>query len=206
MNNPHMELPLSDREAAQARRWAVPELAIPTTAKQGPRTIGQLDAIEAAAREEGFSQGYKDGYTAGLREAKPAVERVRGLLDNLSQPLEQMDVTVERQLVTLTLQLARLLAQHELQVRPEAVARLVHEAIKSIQPPPRDVRVQVHPDDLPALQRLLQESPPQGAWQLVSNPSLSRGDCRVLADASTVHAELDPRVAELALALLGESS
>ncbi|MBI2383532.1 MAG: hypothetical protein HYV18_05630 [Gammaproteobacteria bacterium] len=192
--------PLPDAEAANARLWEVPDLGPP---KNTLHTARHLEELEASAYEEGLAEGRKAGLEAGLKDAQALIDRLRGLIQNFSKPLDQLDAEVERMLVELMLKLARELAAREFKRDPAAVAGVVREAIRAITPAPREVRVFLHPDDAAALQEIFaQQTNPY--CHLVADPALQIGDCRVTTDTSTVNARLDARVAELAQSLFGE--
>lgn len=177
-----------------ARRWKLPELSIP------PPTARELDDISAAARTEGRAEGYAQG----LEEARALAQRLSSMVGQLAQPLAAADAEVERLLVGLSLQIGSQLALRELQADPEALAAIVREAVSLLTPPPREVRVHLHPQDLAAVQGLLDRGG-TAHWQLQADAKLARGDCVVETEAASVDARLRARAAEIARQLFGET-
>jgi flagellar assembly protein FliH len=165
-----------------------------------PLTARAIDDTASLAREEGFAQGRREGFEQGGVEIQAAVQRIRSILDQLTQPLVAADVEVEKQMVALCLQIGAQLAMRELKADPQTVATLVRESIKLVSPQSRDVRVRLHPEDLAAIQPLL-ELDGNRSWQLQADPKLARGDCRVNTETAEVDARLDSRVAEIARSL-----
>lgn len=167
-------------------------------------TAQDLDEIESAAREEGFQQGHAEGFAAGLAEGRATAARLSALLNHLAQPLADLDAEVERTLVALTIEMARRLAHLEMDLDPSRVALVVRESVSALAGTPRDVRVQLHPEDLPAVRAALSADEMTQTWKLLPDPELHRGDCRVQTDGARIDARLDIRQATLARELLGD--
>lgn len=179
-----------------ARRWVGPEFANTRT----PLTARALEDTAAAAREEGFAQGRREGIEAGRAEMNALVSRIASIAEQLSAPLAAADAEVEKQLVSLALQIGAQLALRELKTDPEAVATLVRESIKLVSPQSRTIRVRLHPEDVAAIQPLLDHEGERN-WQAVSDAKLARGDCQVVTESAEVDARMDSRIADIARTL-----
>ncbi len=194
---------------AAARRWEVPLLtfAEPVEDTRPLPTAAEIEAIEAAAHADGFARGLAEGRAEGRRQGAAAVAeealRLRQLVAHLAQPLADLDSDVERTLVALTIEVARRLVDEQLQLDPGLTAAAVRSAVASLSPPPREVRVHLHPDDASLLQDM--PTPPDvTSWRLMPDASLRRGDVRVMTESAVVDALLDTRQAGVARALMGE--
>lgn len=202
---------LTIEDGAQLRRWEMPlltrseEIVEPVIAMP---TAEELEAIERAAHEEGFQQGYAEGLQAGRASGIAAVreeaQRLRDLIDHLSRPLADLDAEVERTLVALTIEVARRLVDEQLQLDPTLTANTVHQAVASLAQPPREARVHLHPADAALLAEHLPAPPDVSVWRVVPDKQLQRGDCRLLTDSAQVDALLDTRQSGVARALLGD--
>lgn len=179
-----------------ARRWVGPEFA----ATRSPLTARALEDTAAAAREEGFAQGRREGAEQARAEMMALVARVASIADQLSKPLAAADAEVEKQLVSLALQIGAQLALREVRTDPETVATLVRESIKLLPQQSREIRVRLHPEDLAAISPLL-EAEVQRTWQMQADAKLARGDCLINTESAEVDARLDSRVAEIARSL-----
>lgn len=168
-------------------------------------TAQQLDEMEAAAYQDGFARGHGEGYAAGLQQARAEATRLRELVAHLARPLAQIDEEVERTLVAMTVEVARRLVQQELELDPMRVLGVVREAIGALDGSARQMRVMAHPEDAKLLQEHLVAPPDVAELRVVADPSLMRGDCRVVSDAAQVDARLDTRQANLAQSLIGEA-
>ncbi|MBL6750905.1 MAG: flagellar assembly protein FliH [Nevskia sp.] len=197
---------MSEATAAEplpaVQRWQAPVFGVAAARAPEPPTAAQLEAIEAAAYEEGFARGRSEGLAAGVAEARAQALRLAALMDHMAQPLAALDAEVEGALTALALQIGRRLALHELATDPARVGAIVNKAIAALVAVPREVRVHLHPEDA----RLLKDSlvPPAevGAWRIVPDAVLGRGDCRICGETGWVDATIETRAAGIAQALL----
>lgn len=200
-----------DEQAAAATRWQLPSIAEVRQAEftsndtSGLHTAAQLDQIETAAYEEGYARGHAEGLQSGQREVREIASRLQALLEHLSQPLADLDIELEHALTQLTVKVARKLVNDELQLNPKKVAGAVHEAIAAMSEAPREMRIQLHPEDLALLTDQLTLNT-DAAWKLVADAGLARGDCRVVTDSGQIDARLDTRQANIERNLLGEEA
>jgi flagellar assembly protein FliH len=201
----------SEDQAAVATRWQLPSIADDRSAglashdSTGLHTAAQLDQLEATAYEEGHARGYAEGLASGQREVREVASRLQGLLEHLSLPLADLDIELEHALTQLAVRVARRLVNDELQLNPKKVAGAVHEAIAALSETPRELRVQLHPDDMALLGEQLTLNT-DATWKLVADAGLARGDCRVVTDSGQVDARLDTRQSNLERSLLGEEA
>jgi flagellar assembly protein FliH len=194
--------------AAGALRWQMPVLDFVREPEPAPPpTAAEIEAIEIAAHAEGYQRGLGEGLAEGRRLGAQAVrdeaQRLQQLVAHLSQPLAELDAEVERTLIALTIEVARRLVDEHLQLDPELTAAAVRSAVASLSPPPREVRVHLHPDDA----TLLQDLPAPAdvvSWRVLADSKLRRGDVRLETENAMVDALLDTRQAGVARALLGE--
>lgn len=196
--------------AAGARRWEMPVLSFSTTEEeqQPPLTAAALEEIQAAAHAEGYQRGLTEGLAEGRRlgaqQVRDEAQRLRELVAHLSRPLADLDAEVERTLIALTIEVARRLVDEQLQLDPGITAAAVRDAVASLSPPPREVRVHLHPEDAAILQDF--PAPPDVlSWRLVPDATLCRGDVRLVTESAVVDALLDTRQAGIARSLLGEA-
>lgn len=197
------------------QRWELPMVedvsAAVANAKEdrasGLMTAEQIERIQAQAFKEaydaGFTQGRQEGMAAGQSEINNSMQLLNNLLDSLGQPFKQLDDDVEQELVSLALAVARQLVRRELKTDPGQVIGVVHEALAVLPIGLRDVRVCLHPDDVVLTRDALSRLEVERSWSLVDDPSLLRGDCRILTETSQVDATLERRLAAVVSQLFG---
>lgn len=199
-------------QAAGAERWSAPAVAGPLAARRRDwRTVDELEGIERVAWEESYAAGLKAGQAAAEAEAQSRiaqldaqVARLESILNLLARPLSRMDGEVETQLVLLAVGIARQLLRRELKLDPSQVVAAVRETVALLPAAARDVRVRLHPEDAALVRDKLATPQAEQAWSIVEDPVLSRGDCRVSAEAAQIDARLESRLAAVVATLLGD--
>lgn len=173
----------------------------------GLMTAEQIERIQKQAFKEAYDEGYQKGRQEGMAAGKNEIEYKGKLLtemfDSLSHPLEQLDETVEQQLVSLSLAIARQLVRRELKADPGQVIGVVHEALAVLPVGSQDVKVCLHPDDVVLMREAMVKTESDRNWSLIDDPSLTRGDCRILTKVSQIEATLEKRLAAVVSQLFG---
>ena len=160
-----------------------------------------LEALELAARERGRADGLQEGREAARGELEQSLARLDALFVAIARPLQSLDEATEREMARLAMVVARRVIAHELRTDPSLIQRAVHEAVAALPSAARDVRVHLHPEDLALLREL---NAADAQWELLPDPALSRGDCRLETGNSRLDARVETRLASLADAVLGD--
>ncbi len=186
-------------------RWQLP--SFDSHASAGAlHTAQQLDEIEAAAYQDGLQRGHAEGFAAGQRAALAQAQRLQALVDHIARPLVHLDDEIEHALVDLAAAIARRILHDELASAPERVVAVVREALAGLPPQLRSVRLRVHPEDAALLREQLPPPADVKDFEVVPDPELKRGDCRVLTESALIDASLDRRVRVVAQALAAEGA
>lgn len=154
-------------------------------------TLEEIQAIQDAARQEGFEQGHAEGYAQGQAEVRRLVAQIDGILDNFSRPLVRLEDEVVAALGELAVRIAGHLVGRAYEADPTLLQALANEALEVVGGSNRDVEVRLHPDDIAALAPLLTLAPGQ---RLSPDSSLSRGDLRVHAESVRIDGTLEARL------------
>ena len=184
-----------------------------------PSSVGGEDWQSAVA--DGFRQGQREGYEVGLDEGRAdgynagqAEGLERGIAEGRAQALaelEQMAKPVDAMLrslkklktefqsaqrtevVDLVGKIARQVIRAELALQPVQMLALVDEALAGMPPTRDEVEVLLNPEEL----KRIQELDPKRAkkWNLMADPSLVPGECRVRAGDHEVDAGCQNRLA-----------
>jgi flagellar assembly protein FliH len=173
-------------------------------------TAAQLDQIQKAAFEEGFEQGRKEGqeygHREGLEEGRDQIRERLGRLDELlvalDRPFEQLDQQVEREVVALVISMVRQLIRREVKLDPGQIVGVVREALGILPLNARNIRVVLHPDDAGLVREAYTLGEHDQQWQIVEDPVIQRGGCRIHTDTSQIDATLDSRLNSLIAPLL----
>ena len=201
-------------EEAEVTQWQPPHVRRrgegPLDESPGLLTAAQLDEIRSAAQAEGFEQGRKEGlaygHGEGLEEGRGEVraklERLDEILQVLDKPFEQLDQQVENEIVTLVISMVRQLIRREVKLDPGQIVGVVREALGILPISSRNIRVVLHPEDAELVREAYVLGEHDQKWQIIEDPVIQRGGCRIHTDTSQIDATLDSRLSSLIAPLL----
>lgn len=195
--------------AQDFRRWELPEVGNDhphrrATDPPAPQpTVRELEALHQQARAEGFTSGHAEGLAAGQQQVREQLARLAALCDAVARPLQSLDEQVEKELARLATVIARRVIVRELKLSPELIVQAVRQAATALPAAAHELRVHVHPDDLALLHDL---GAVESHWQLLADPALARGDCRLESERSRLDARVDARLAAVVDAVLGDDA
>jgi flagellar assembly protein FliH len=178
-------------------------------APTGPEPITQdqkehLAALEREAFTKGYAQGERAGLEAGGKRAEAMLRRVAQTLEDLAGLRTTLMQQSERQMVQLSLTLARRIVGREMSLDPELIAAMAHVAITKLGTS-NPATIRLHPEDYTIVAR---EGERWAGAQVtvVPDPSIQRGGCLVESDFGSIDASLDRQFEEMTRALLGGDS
>jgi len=139
------------------------------------------------------------------QELERRVQRLDAILDFMSKPIAALDVSVQRQLVSLAGAIARQIVRRELKTNPDEIVAVVRETVALLPLTARDVRVHLNPEDAKLVRSRLVEASSDRAWNIVEDPILTCGGCRVSSENSTIDAQLEQRLGAAIASALGDN-
>lgn len=177
----------------------IPDIRMPTAE--------ELEALQRAAHEEGFREGYADGRRAGYASGEAAVkaqlQALQGIVLQLAEPLENVDEAVVQAISDLAILIARHLVRRELKTNPGEVVGVVRETMRHLPIAPRAARIRLHPEDAELVQTAFALGDDERSWCLEPDPLITRGGCIVETDSSRIDASVESRLAAIASKMLG---
>tara|TARA_R110002096_G_scaffold130643_5_gene279945 strand:- start:38416 stop:39012 length:597 start_codon:yes stop_codon:yes gene_type:complete len=194
---------MSEDAASKAvQRWDVP--AIDGSDGKGYLTAGRLQELQKDAYDEAWKKGHAEGLAAGQQEIAQRAARYDELLRALSRPFDQLDESIEKQLLELAAALVKQLFRREVNLNPEHVIGAVREAIQVLPVASRNVQVHLHPDDAALVRETLRPADGEPAWIIVEDPLAGKGGCRVTTENSQIDASAESRLQEVISRCLGD--
>lgn len=173
----------------------------------GLLTAEKIERIQSQAYKEaydaGFRKGRGEGFATGEEEVRQKSRLFSELLECLAEPLKQLDNSVEEELVSLATAIARQLVRREFKSDPGEIVGVVQNALATLPVGSREVRVVLHPEDVQLIREAVSQTDKQPNWSLSEDPSLQRGDCRILTETSRIEATLEHRLAAVVSQLFG---
>lgn len=183
--------------AAAVVRWSAPGLsaaAAPPPSAPLP-SVQELQALEEAAREEGYrrglAEGHAEGFASGQAEVRRLVAQIEGILDGFTRPLARLDGEVADALGHLAVRVAGALLGRTYMADPTLLADLVREALDTVGTTQREVELRLHPDDMGVLAPHLAGL---SGVRLTNDNGLARGELRLHSEGLRVDGTLEARL------------
>ncbi len=197
--------------AAECRPWVIPEVTAPGSRAGGHAdaggimlTAGRIEEIQCQARQEAFDLGRKEGLEQGKADASAQADRLLAIMRLLAAPLEEIDERVVEEVTQLALAIARHVIRREIKMDPRQILGVVQQAAEALPVSARRVRLLLNPEDAHIVREIMNlSSERNGGWELIEDPAISRGGCRVETESSRIDATIEKRLAAIAAELLG---
>lgn len=191
------------------QRWELPafEAARALVQDAGLPTAGEIEQIHQQARDEGFqlgiAEGKQNGYTTGLALATQENQRLSALTTQLEQ---QVDEQVARELMGLSLDIARQVIQQSLKVQPDLLLGMVREAIGSLPVFNQSAHLILNPADAALVRERMGEQLSHSGWKILEDARLEIGGARLETANSQIDASLEARWKRVTAAMGQENS
>lgn len=183
------------RLSGEVVRWTAPGLAEPPPAPAeeppAPPSVEELQALERAAREEGYARGHAEGFAAGQAEVRRMIAQIEGVLDGFTRPLARLDAEVAEALAELAVRIAGCLVGRAYEADPTLLADLVREALEAVGSDTRELELRLHDDDFGVLAPHLAGL---DGVRLVIDGSLARGELRLHSEGVRIDGTLGARL------------
>lgn len=202
-------------DQGKAQEWNPPDVGGRSVQEQNEPapllTAAELEELAAKAQEEGYERGRKEGFEyghregleSGRREIAERIDTLDQLIQALQTPFESLDDQVEVEVVTLVIALVRQLVRREVKTDPGHIVGVVREALGILPVNARRIRVLLHPEDAAVVREAYTLGESDQKWQIIEDPVIQRGGCRVVTENSQIDATLESRINALIAPLLG---
>jgi flagellar assembly protein FliH len=194
--------------AAAARAYEPPpQPAIPMP------TVDEIEAIRAAAREEGYAEGldagqaeghaagYEEGLALGRAEAAEELDHLRQLATTFGDAVTQADEAISNDVLELALHLARGMVRTAFDAKPDLILPVVREAIDYLPNLQQPALLMLHPEDALIVKSGIGLDLDKSGWRIVEDDGIARGGCRVDTASNQIDAQIGARWQRLAHAL-----
>jgi flagellar assembly protein FliH len=162
----------------------------PASASPAP----DVDALERA-RAQGYEQGLAEGRRLGQGALEAERAELKALIAGTNEMVRAFEQGLANDILSLSLELSKLIVRSSLRVKPELVIAVVREAVASLTGISEQTTLFLHPADAALLRELAATDPQFKAlsWKLVEDPQLERGGCRIATPATEIDATLETR-------------
>ncbi len=183
-------------------RWETPHLSEqenkPIIAEEDPATV----------RQKAIAQGYEEGYNQGLANAEAELTKkaaaIEKILASITHPFAELDQQVLELLVQMTGKIARSLVKRELRTEPETIMALIRDTVVVLNNTTDKIRIHLHPDDAQIIHNLTRTATEHNRWDILEDPLIARGDCKVSSLDSVVVGDLQTRIHAIIAHCIGD--
>lgn len=205
---------ISGEEANRIKKWDRPEFVSPAGSKNGMSldlaehgkqvvSEQELKRIYDEARKEGYSNGLLEGIEQGRKAAERERQVILNIIQYVSAPLKDFDEKLERELVNLSLLIAKQIIRRDSKLEPKQIIGVVRESVASLPPAHKKVTIYLHPADAEIVRELYHSGQTETSVDIQDDLAMSRGGCRVETEESIIDASLENRIATIAAKLFG---
>jgi len=168
----------------------------PSPAQAEKRTGGDGERTEREAYQRGFAEGNATGKQQATAELQPVLDRLTRTLGELSTLRSRIRRDGEKELLKLSIMIARRVLHRELTLDPESIEGLIKVALEKMQS--RELcRVRVHPDQQAAIKSSLERFSNSHKVELVADASLQCGDVLFETAHGTLDASIESQLCEI---------
>ncbi len=180
--------------------WDIPQID-----ERIPAVGGEPAHTALPGYDEGFAQGRQEALVTGRQALQGQVATLQQLMQSLATPFTELDETVESELLSLAMLVAKQVIRRELSTEPELVLNIVREAVAQLPVASRFVSLQLHPEDARLVREHLSVPLEEGQWQIVEDAAITRGSCIVTTEHARIDASIEQQITRISEAVLGMS-
>ena len=154
-----------------------------------------LEGIRKEAFQSGFAEGERTGAENAMRQIQGAIASFGQAAHELTSLKPRLRAEAEREMVALSLAVARRIVHRELHVDPTTVLAIVRACLQDFD----RVEIQcltVSPEDLEAVAVYFRENPVPNL-KLVADPSVSRGGALFQTNQGELDARIETQLQEI---------
>jgi flagellar assembly protein FliH len=174
---------------SEVERWYFTPFDDPHAQDFTPPTVDEIAAIEAAAREDGFRQGFQEGFADGQQK----LQVIDQVLNSFTVELHRLNEAVGLHTTTLAIEIARKVVTVAFTLDETCIARVAEQALQRLPPHLEPTRILLNPEDRRLLMDLLGPESSGRKLTYLSDPSISRGGCKLATATSDIDATLETR-------------
>jgi len=155
--------------------------------------------------QQTFDAGRAEGLREGTAKAAAIALPLMALLASIKQQSMEINQHIADDVLGLALEIARQMMRQALDVHPELIIPVVHDALARMPQPAAQASITLHPADAALVREHLGEQFASGGWKIIEDPACIRGGCLLQTTASQVDATVGTRWQRLTAAL-GQSA
>jgi flagellar assembly protein FliH len=187
--------------------WTPAEPASRPVAAPAPPPVQTMPSFDRAAIErdafaQGFAQGERSGAEAAAARSEGVLQRLKQTIGELQALRAEMIHKTERQVVQLSIAMAKRIVHREISLDPELLSAMARVALDRLGDA-ATATIRLHPDDYAATAGASSDRTDSSVVRVVADAAVRRGGCLVQSEFGLIDVSADAQIQELATALLG---
>jgi flagellar assembly protein FliH len=158
--------------------------------KKGPL----IDEIKISAFQQGFTEGEKVGFEAGIKRVDPLINSFKQGLEQLKNIRREIHQKIEKEVAQLALSIAKKIVCHEIKTTEETVVCVAREALSRVENPGK-IKVKLNPADLQFIQdtksQLSHFLKDVESIRFEAEDSIQSGGCLIETDMGDIDARIE---------------
>lgn len=150
-------------------------------------TADDIEKLQQEAHREGYAAGYEEGTARVRMEAM----RLHSAVEQLEEALAALDTSIAREVLNLSVEIARNVVRQTIRVNPEAVIAVVREAINQL--PHQHTAIYLNPEDASVVRSHIGDQLTHAGHRIFEDVAIARGGCKVEAGGSQIDATVPTR-------------
>lgn len=171
-----------------------------------PRAL-TAEAVDPGVLQRACDEAFAKGRQAGRQEVEHDFETQRAelqtLIAGINELMRDFEQTLANDVLSMGLELAKLIVLQSLRVKPELVLGVIREAVTSLPGLSDHTTLVLNPLDAVLVRKLTEHdaSLAELSWKIVEDSQLERGGCRLETPTTEVDAALETRWRRILAAL-----
>ncbi|MCP4636929.1 MAG: flagellar assembly protein FliH [Methyloversatilis sp.] len=166
-------------DSAEVSEDEVPAFRLPTA--------DDIEKLQQEAHREGYAAGYEEGTARVRMEAM----RLHSVIEQLEEALAALDTSIAREVLNLSVEIARNVVRQTIRVKPETVIAVVREAINQL--PHQHTAIYLNPEDASVVRSHIGDQLTHAGHRIFEDVAIARGGCKVEAGGSQIDATVPTR-------------
>lgn len=150
-------------------------------------TAEDLEKLQQDAHREGYAAGYEEGTARVRMEAM----RLHSVIEQLEEALATLDTSIAREVLNLSVEIARNVVRQTIRVKPETVIAVVREAINQL--PHQHTAIYLNPEDASVVRSHIGDQLTHAGHRIFEDVAIARGGCKVESGGSQIDATVPTR-------------
>jgi len=151
----------------------------------------------AIIKQEAIEAGLKEGYAAGMQQAKEEMladkENIIKLAGTFSKSLDKAENIFSTEILKLSIDLAKAMVKTHLKLNTNAIISVVKEISEHLPPNINQLRLKLHSEDAKTVRKLLLEDLTNYNWTIIEDDKITRGGCIVETSIKHIDASIEKR-------------